>query len=323
MVRYALLFLIVGVLLNACAHVETRLPVPTAALLTKETADQEKQAFARYETQLKRLDRISAKILRANADICTKTRQDFGVRTHVLKSYSKYLRGAAGRQLGAGKTPSVLLVRSDLGIVRSDIILGYNDKPLGVHSKILQASFTDSQARLKIKRGESTVFVDVKAKPACDYPVNLRMSGTVNAYATGKSIIVTTAMMDFAKTDEQLALVVGHELAHNTMGHIHKTIQNMILSGFATRTTRPFEAEADYVGLYYMARSGYKLNGVEEFWRALGVKNPKNIVRAKTHPVTPARLLSIRMAAQEIKDKQLRGEKLMPNMLGALRNIRE
>ncbi len=317
MVRYTLFFLFVGIFLNACAHVETRLPVPTAAHLARETASQERQAFARYEKQLERLDRISAKILQANADICAKTQQDFGVRTHVLKSYPKHLRAAAGRQLGAGKTPSVLMARGDAGVMKSDIILAYNDKPLGAHSKILQAGFNNGAAQLKIKRGESTVLIDVEAKPACDYPVNLRMSGAVNAYATGKSIIVTTAMMDFAKTDEHLALVVGHELAHNTMGHIRKSIQNMILSGFATRTTRPFEAEADYVGLYYMARTGYALNGVEDFWRALGVKNPKSIVRAKTHPVTPARLLSIRMAAQEIKDKQMRGEKLMPNMLGA------
>ncbi len=323
MVRYTLFFMIAGILLNACAHVETRLPVPTATHLASETANQEQQAFARYGKQLERLDRISAKILQANADICEKTWQDFGVRTHVAKSYPKHLRPAAERQLGARKSPSVLMVRSHMGILKSDIILGHNDKPLGAHSKILQASFTDGPARLKIRRGESTVLVDVEANLACDYPVNLRMSGAVNAYATGKSIIVTTAMMDFAKTDEQLALVVGHELAHNTMAHIRKTIQNMILSGFATRTTRPFEAEADYVGLYYMARSGYALSGVEDFWRALGVKNPKSIVRAKTHPVTPSRLLSIRMAAQEIKDKQLHGEKLMPNMLGAPRESRE
>jgi len=122
--------------------------------------------------------------------------------------------------------------------------------------------------------------------------------------------------MEFANRDEELALVVGHELAHNTMGHIRKSIQNYILlSGFATRYTRPFESEADYVGLYYMARAEYSMDGVEKFWRRLGVKNPKSIVRAKTHPITPGRLLSIRAAAEEIQSKKQEGTDLIPNYI--------
>ena len=99
------------------------------------------------------------------------------------------------------------------------------------------------------------------------------------------------------------------------MSHIRKGIQNRILSGFATRTTRPFEAEADYVGLYYMARAGYATQDVEMFWQRLGVQNPKNIMRAKSHPITPSRLLSIRLTAKEIEAKQQAGEPLVPNAL--------
>ena len=57
------------------------------------------------------------------------------------------------------------------------------------------------------------------------------------------------------------------------------------------------------------------LDGVETFWRRLGVRAPKSIVRAKTHPVTPERLLSISIAAQEIADKRAAGAALLPNYL--------
>jgi len=166
---------------------------------------------------------------------------------------------------------------------------------------------------LKLRRTREDLRLHAQAQMACAYNVQLKFSAAVNAYATGRSIIVTTGMMDFTQSDEELALVIGHELAHNTMGHVRKSIQNTILSGFARRYTRPFEAEADYVGLYYMALAGYKLDGVETFWRRLGVRYPKNITGAKSHPVTPERLLAIRLARVEVTAKQEAGIALVPN----------
>jgi Peptidase family M48 len=302
-----------SLLLYSCASVDTRLPMPSAARLNQESARQETQAFAKYLTMRKRLDKISAPILAANAELCTKTRNDFGIITHTKKSYPKHVRGAAARRLAAGDTPSVLFIRDagpahDTKIEVGDVLLGDKDEPISARGKSLQ----DTNI-LKVRRSGEDMQIEIKANTHCDYAVTLKMSGAVNAYATGKSIIVTTAMMDFAQSDDELALVVGHELAHNTMRHVRKSIWNAVISGFATRATRPFESEADYVGLYYMARAGYNLSGVEDFWRRLGVRNPKSIVRAKTHPVTPKRLLAIRMAAQEIDTKQTAGKTLMPN----------
>ena len=299
--------------LTACATVDTNLPVPTTTQLDVEAKTQETQAFARYLNMRKRLDKISAAILAANAELCAKTRDDFGIITHTKKSYPKHLRGAAQRRLAASETHTVLFVRDgtsaeSIGITHGDVLIGDKDKPISSHDKSLSGANT-----LHIRRADEHINIEVTAETFCDYGITLKMSGAVNAYANGKSIVVTTAMMDFAATDEELALVVGHELAHNTMKHVRKAIWNTVISGFATRTTRPFESEADYVGLYYMARAGYKLDGVEGFWRKLGVLHPKSIVRAKTHPVTPERLLAIRMAAEEIEAKRATGEQLVPN----------
>lgn len=313
--RWGLFCLCAHLLLAGCATVDTRIPVPDSAKLDFETGQQEIEAFARYLRMRRRLAKISAPILAANAELCAKTRPDYGIITHTKKSYPKHLREAAARRLAAGDTYTVLLVRDggaahQAGIQRGDILIGNKDKPVSAQDDSLKTINT-----LHIRRGGQDMKIAVNANPVCDYGVTLKMSGTVNAYANGKSIIVTTAMMDFAQTDDELALVVGHELAHNTMKHIRKSIWNMVVSGFATRTTRPFESEADYVGLYYMARAGYKLDGVENFWRRLGVRHPKSIVRAKTHPVTPERLLAIHMAAAEVEAKRAAGEKLVPNYL--------
>ena len=304
---------LVALLFVGCATIQTQPPVPDTFSLQTETAKQETVAFKRFLAMNERLDRVSALVLGANADLCPKTRADFGLVTHSQKSYPKHLRAAAARRLEASETPGILFVRKDgpaerAGIRAGDILLDNAGRPV--------AAIDDSQSEissLRIRRFGLDREFAIEANPACAYPAHLKMSGVINAYANGRSIIVTTAMMEFAKTDEELALIIGHELAHNTMGHVRKAVWNTVISGFATRTTRPFETEADYVGLYYMARAGYDLSGVENLWRRLGVKHPKSIVRAKTHPVTPRRLLSIGLARQEIKAKRKAGQALLPN----------
>ena len=295
--------------LAACATVEARLPHIDASLLEAETISQEKQSFEKYKQQLIRLDRVSARILFANADLCPRKKADFGVITHSLKSYPKKLRAAAARQLGAAQEPVVLYVRPEgaadkLGVTSGDKFTS----PLG---KVISAEKIVSGT--EFGAGGKYLSPDAGAPESCGYNVRLKFSGAVNAYATGKTIIVTTSMMEFVKSDEELALIVGHELAHNTMAHVRKSIQNAILSGLAYRTIRPFESEADYLGVYFAARAGFDMHGVEGFWRRLGVKNPQAIVFAKSHPITPKRLLAIKAAVKEIDIKKKHGDPIIPN----------
>ena len=121
--------------------------------------------------------------------------------------------------------------------------------------------------------------------------------------------------MDFVQSDDELALIIGHELAHNTMGHIRKVLSNYIVSFGGTRYTRPFESEADYVGLYYLVRAGYSPEGVESFWQRLATKAPRGINRAKTHPTFPDRYLRIKAARDEILSKQKAATPLLPNFI--------
>lgn len=301
-------------LLASCATVQTRVPEPNTALLEQEQDEQSAAAFKKYKKQYQRLDRLARQILTANADLCSKTWLDPQIVTHRLKSYPKPLRDSAGAHLAAAEKPSVFFAAPQgalTGPRLGDIVIGGDGKPRSLRSEAVQSGLENRQIR--IRRGDEELLLSRAADPACDYALHLKFSGAINAYATGRSIIVTTAMMDFAKDDDELALILGHELAHNTMKHVRKSIQNMILSGFAKRTTRPFESEADYVGLYYMARAGFEIDGAENIWRRIGQINPKSIVHATTHPVTPARFLAIRAAIDEINEKRAAGEPLLPN----------
>ncbi|MDB2414471.1 M48 family metallopeptidase [Rickettsiales bacterium] len=176
----------------------------------------------------------------------------------------------------------------------------------------------------------------------CFYEFELLDSGTTNAYTDGKKIFITTAMMNFCKTDEELAIVLGHEYAHNIMGHIKSKQTNMLFgsalgvlldaaassqgietgSAFnklgsqvgALSYSQEFEKEADYVGLYITSISGYNVDTAPDFWRRMSIRDHRSINSGRTHPSNPARTLALSKVVQEIANKKKAGLVLTPDI---------
>lgn len=314
--------LLLSTALSACAGLDTRLPDITAPDLAAETQFQETEALRKIESDAGILLNTGWPVLTANAGLCPKVRGAIGVKTHSLKSYPKRLRSAAGRVLGADETFRIFHIADGspaalAGFKRGDIIMNDAGEPAKLDSDSWDTVLADNT--VNIRRGSEDIAIKVEPTSACDY--NLRLSGStvINAYADGRNITITSGMMDFTKSDEELALIIGHELGHNTMGHIRKIVGNFIFSLGGTRYTRPFESEADYVGLYYMTRAGYSPKGAEGFWRRLANVAPKSINRAKSHPTFPDRYLRIQAARDEILAKQAASETLLPNFISGSR----
>lgn len=311
------LILISAVTLTSCVGLDTRLPEITAPDLAAETARQETQAIRQMESEVMTLLNVGWPVITANAELCPRTRSAIGVKTHKLKSYPKRLRDAAGRVLGADETPRIFQVAKgspaeQAGLQRNDIILDADGQPVEIEEDwetLLE------EETLTVKRGEKTLSLPIKSVSACDYKLRLSGSNAINAYADGRNITLTSGMMDFVESENELALIIGHELGHNTMGHIRKSVTNYIVSLGGTRYTRPFESEADYVGLYYMVRAGYSPEEVEGFWQRLAKVSPRNITRAKTHPTFPDRFLRIAATRTEIFAKQQADLPLYPNFI--------
>jgi predicted Zn-dependent protease len=189
---------------------------------------------------------------------------------------------------------------------------------------------------LKIKRNQQLINLTINQERICGYPVVLADSDSVNAYADGKRIIITKGMLRFARNDQDLSLVIAHELGHNLMGHLDKKQSNSMLgtlldlaaaaNGINTRGTfgnagasafsQDFEAEADYVALYYMNAAGLPLEGVANFWREMAAEHPRSIGsnHSASHPATSERFLAISKTIEEINNKIAAGEPLTPNL---------
>jgi predicted Zn-dependent protease len=131
-----------------------------------------------------------------------------------------------------------------------------------------------------------------------NWEVNVQTSEDVNAYCMpGGKIMVYTGLIDTVRpTDDELAAVIGHEIAHALREHSRERLsrayaEQMVLAGVAVATgaesttmqlasqisavtftlphSREQEAEADRIGLELMARAGYDPNAAVTLWQKM------------------------------------------------------
>ncbi len=154
-------------------------------------------------------------------------------------------------------------------------------------------------------------------QPNYQWEFHVINSKQVNAFCLpGGKIFVYTGLFKVVKNDNELAIVLGHEVAHAIarhgaervsmmeLGDLAKKIavraagpkyQNMINQAYGIGAgygvflpySRKFEYEADEIGLYLAAKAGYDPRVAIEFWkkmRAMSQSMRKPPEFASTHP---------------------------------------
>jgi predicted Zn-dependent protease len=110
---------------------------------------------------------------------------------------------------------------------------------------------------------------------------------------------MTTSMLKFLRSDAELAVVLGHELAHNIFGHRQMRNEEGVLSGLGLKPSAVWKREeaADRFGLRLMAAADYDLDAAIPFWRRYLGKYDWFPQIFRSHPSLGARE---RIAAEEI-----------------------
>ncbi len=157
----------------------------------------------------------------------------------------------------------------------------------------------------------------IQPAQACDYRVVFSNTPMVNAATDGRSVTVMRGLINFLARDEELALVVGHELSHNVLGHFQRGRALGHQGPFsmeAQASLREFEREADYVGLYFVALAGYNLETAIESSHKMAAQYPMGDRGSATHPSQADRYAVLQAALREIRAKLAKGEALKPDM---------
>ncbi|MBF2735712.1 MAG: M48 family metalloprotease [Betaproteobacteria bacterium AqS2] len=192
---------------------------------------------------------------------------------------------------------------------------------------------------LRLRRDGREFERAVEPRAACRSEVGIAPGAEINAYANGSQVGIARGMLNFVESDEELAFVVGHEIAHNVMDHVDITRGNMLIGSIlgglldiaaasggvytggaissagmeAGRRLKSveLEAEADYIGLYMLHNAGFDISGGADFWRRMGAEGG-NLYASTTHPTTPQRFIAMRKTIAEIEAKAARGEPVLP-----------
>ena len=337
--------LLIFALISSCAGPSTQRISIDSEALDAETRLQKKLSLQKVKARYERLQKVGYPILKNSSELCENTINSLGVMFNAYVTSDKYsdiekeVYEIDDRLLLTYVIPSSSAFKS--GLRSNDEIVSINDIKATIDKEKFHKELENLRAKsdsLKViykRQGEERV-ATFDPDLICNYPILLVQNDSVNAFANGSQIGITTGMIRFAQKDEQLGLVIAHELGHNIMDHISKLRTNSLLGTIvdlaaayygvntqgvfgqagARMYSQEFEAEADYVGIYYMERAGYSIDNVADFWREMAVEHPGSINQshASTHPATPERFLEINAAIEEIKEKKRLNQQLIPNV---------
>lgn len=343
----------IGWLCAGCAGPTARLPDLPADDVAAEQRRQQIAQMRDYYSQLARVDNVAFHIRAANRNFCKRATPQIGLHATTARSLPRRYRSYAGDVLSMSWTvPTAISVADDspaalAGIAPGDQILTFDNTPLpatGTGKWIARwlDRHRERPIQVLVRHGGADTLRTVYPVMACAIPVQFVSDQKTNAYTDYTKIVIQSGILRVAHNDAELALIVGHELAHVNMGHYRKKLFNrvvgriggavidggLLLGGIYTGQTFSryfekvgrrafsvgFEREADYVGAYYAARAGYDISDTAKVWRAMALENPNDIRFATTHPTTPARFVQMQEAATEIAEKKQHHLPLIPNI---------
>lgn len=283
-----------------------------------------------------RVARVAFRLSEANVVLCPTVRQSAGWALHSARQYSLDLRPHAETRFGLeGDLPGVLVApagspAADAGLRQGDVILKVGGVDLAVgdgrptpqfeglagNLAVVDAALAQGPATFSVRRDGALSQVTVTPERACGYEVQLNPSDELNARADGRRLFISTALAGFAQSDDELAVILGHELAHHVLGH--RTWSDIGGVGRTSNTVEVAEGEggkerqADRVGLYLLARAGYDPAVAAPFWRRFGASNWRVRYPQLEHASAESRARALETVHAEIASKRDAEEALMP-----------
>jgi Zn-dependent protease with chaperone function len=257
----------------------------------------------------RRLLRVSDRIRLAGVSLCEgKVTPVWGLMTAAPNALPSAFRMRAEQAVGEDDGVFVLAVEPGSPAARAGIVAG--DVVLALASRTVRQAgdlgwredvHSSGVVTLRVKTARGTRDVPVDVAMGCVLDPTLLYYERPLAGVTGNwgEMGLATGMLRFLETDDELALVIGHELAH------------IVLETGGFRET---EADADHLGAYLAARAGYDVSGAVALLRRMGREELMVLADAgmSSHPMPTQRFVALEQTAREIEGKRARGEPLAP-----------
>lgn len=267
-----------------------------------------------------------------NTDACPKIWAALGISLQHVSQYEPAYRAAAQAAFGLDEAyPSILAVANDSpasasGLKPNDRLRAINGADLAGNSRgqksaasydavsaamaALEALPEKSAAVLSIERGGQRLEISVTPENVCRSRVELAPGNAINANANGLVAQISGRLVNWVQSEDELALVIAHEMAHNLLDHPKRLNEKSALSGLATslglsgKAQRQMELDADRMGIIMAASAGYNYKIAPDFWARLNSNAPLAAFLATTHPKTRARRENAQRVVDELDAKR-------------------
>jgi len=335
------------------------------SIIVSETSGQIwEQEVIKWIEDSKRISTISSKIFVEGKEYCKKL--DYlmayiGIKVWSKDNFEKKWHSQARQRFSLDEQIKILhIVPSSpadvAGFQVGDVLLKINSVPISDQRIFISESNNKDSigkpAAYSITRGNQNLVITVEPQPACKGDVYLVMEDSKIFQNNDSNIFISTGMMSVIDSDEDIALIVSHELSHNARKHreSNKSVGFLafligsaldgILEGWGDKVTKgrgysdvsPDTSIADGLEnvaneisvsqeqqaitdtLYLMANAGLDINQASISWRKLEQSiDPIEIETFRYyHPLVPNRDLEMEKIKKEIENKRQAGMTLSP-----------
>ena len=287
----------------------------------------------------RRLASISFRLATHNAPLCPQQLIWPGLLLHDLNQYGPRFRTAARETFRLeANYPAVLAIvpgsPADMArLTEDETITTINERPvvlaplqrrattqsINAVTAQLQEALQTGLVRLDVRKGAVRREIVLNGIAGCALRVELSPGPGLTAAADGETVQVSGALAEFVANDDELAVVAGHEMAHNILRHRERLdaagVRRGLLGSIGKNASRirATEEEADYLGLYLAARAGYDISAGIAFWERFGRRTSWGIFNSPTHPGWRKRQAAVKAAIMEIAAQRASGHTLLPD----------
>ncbi|WP_258043020.1 M48 family metallopeptidase [Sphingomonas sp. NBWT7] len=267
-----------------------------------------------------RLATIAHRLVIGNVALCRDRSPATGLVLHAATQYDAATAGAARATFGFSTPIAVEAVVAGSAGARAGIAA--NDGIVALEETKLVATATppssidrdraldlfeqaSSPVRVTIDRGGARRPVAIDAPAACRARFEVLLGPEMTAQSDGRIVQIGVRFFERYRDDE-VAVVVAHELAHTILRHRVRLEAAGVKGGLLgelgrnARLGQQAETEADELGVALLYNAGYDVASAARFWRERGGDIDGGLFRSRTHPATKQRIEAIERAAAAV-----------------------
>ncbi len=232
---------------------------------------------------------------------CSKHVPRMGLIFEDAALYQEPERSVAGRLYGLKSYPMIVypqnLAGTEVFAIDGQPIWAVDPKNLRSRIDQIEKAAEQAATMLNTLHIGQVAQLPVSGPPGCPSRAQVIPARGRLAKADGEIIQIGTATIQQTKSDDELAFVIAHEMAHNILGH--QALLDWM--GRKPATIRATEIDADRLGLKLMKAAGFDPHAAATFWARYGRGLGEGILSDGSHMRGKERVAFLSAEAAKLK----------------------